>query len=535
MERRDFFKGMIASLAMAQTLPEIAAALSGHLANLRDDLAGSTDAAAYWSRVGDEFLLRSGLMHFNCGSIGATPRAIIEAYKSYIDVMETDPIAHAWSGYDGAQAEAVLDKARRFVGARTRSEMLLTRNTTEAMNLIASGIRWQSGDEVLTTDHEHAGGIICWLHMQQMAAIHLRQIHLPTPVTDKAEILQRIEDGITERTRVVSVSHVNTTTGLRMPLADIARITRPRGILLVADGAQAPGMLDVNVRDLGVDAYASSSHKWMLAPKGTGLLYIRGEASAQIRAMSASTGDGIQHGVYMAGGGTRNTPLMVAHGDTMDFHDIIGRQRVEARVLQLNRYLRDRLRPLPTLVPVSPEDPELASAMVSYAPVGTTVNRIASRLLDWGFRIKSTHYNSVYGDNSIEAQDQQVIRLSTHIFNNEEQIDKLVAALASATGAGSTAVTADEGEQPQAFEVGANYPNPFNANTQIHYELAHGGQIEVTVYNTKGQTIDVLASGWQEAGAHQLTWNAANQATGSYFYEVCAGAKRVVRKMVLLK
>ncbi|MDA0335147.1 MAG: T9SS type A sorting domain-containing protein [bacterium] len=128
-----------------------------------------------------------------------------------------------------------------------------------------------------------------------------------------------------------------------------------------------------------------------------------------------------------------------------------------------------------------------------------------------------------------------MIRLSTHIFNNEEQIDKLVAALASATGAGSTAVTAENGEQPQAFEVSANYPNPFNANTQIHYELAHSGQIEVTVYNTKGQTIDVLASGWQEAGAHQLTWNAASQATGTYFYEVCAGARRVVRKMVLLK
>jgi selenocysteine lyase/cysteine desulfurase len=535
MERRVFFKGLIASLAVAQTLPEIAAALSGYLSNLRDDLAGSTDATGYWRRVGDEFLLRSGRMHFNCGSIGATPRAIIEAYKSYIDVMETDPIAHAWSGFDGAAAEEVLDKARRFVGARTRSEMLLTRNTTEAMNLIASGIRWQSGDEVLTTDHEHAGGIICWLHMQHMAGIHVRQIHLPTPVTDKAEILQRIEDGISERTRVVSVSHVNTTTGLRMPLADIASITRPRGILLVADGAQVPGMLDVNVRDLGVDAYASSSHKWMLAPKGTGLLYIRGEASSQIRAMSASTGDGIRHGVYMAGGGTRNTPLMVAHGDTMDFHDIIGRQRVEGRVLQLNRYLRDRLQPLPTLIPVTPEDPELASAMVSYIPVGTTVNRIAGRLLDWGFRIKSTHYNSVYGDNSIVAEDQKVIRLSTHIFNDEAQIDKLVEALISATGAANTGVTSDTGERPRAFEVGSNYPNPFNANTQIHYELAHSGDIEVAIYNTKGQAIEVLASGWQEAGTHQLTWNATNQATGSYFYEVRAGAERVVRKMVLLK
>ena len=532
MERRNFLKGLAASLAVAQSLPEIAQALSSYLRDLSDNLAATPDADAYWSRVGEEFLLRTGRIHFNCGSIGATPRAIVEAHKAYLDRMEEDPYAHAWSGYEEARSEAVLDKAKDFIGARSRSEMLLTRNTTEAMNLVATGIRWEPGDEVLTTDHEHPGGILCWLHMQGMAGIRVRQIHLPTPTVDKAEILQRIEDGLTDRTRVVSVSHVNTTTGLRMPLAEIAAITRPRGILLVADGAQVPGMLDVNVRDLGVDAYASSSHKWMLAPKGTGLLYIRDEAASEIRPISASTGDGSHHAVYMANGGTRNTPLMVAHGDTMDFHDVIGRPRVEARVLQLNRYLRDRLRPLATLTPVTPEDPELASAMVSYIPTGKTVGQIYSQLADWGISIKQTGYNTVYGDNDLPRDGAKVIRLSTHIFNDEEQIDRLARALADATGT-STAV--GEGEKPRPAETGYNYPNPLNSSTQIRYQLPHAGEVEVAIYNTQGQTVEVLSSGWREAGAHQLTWEAAGHASGTYYYEVRTGAERMVRKMMLLK
>lgn len=534
MERRDFLKGLAATLAVAHSMPQIAEALTGYLQGLADDLAGTSDPAAYWGRVGEEFLLRQGRIHFNCGSIGLTPRAVVEAHKAYIDRLEDDPYPMTWSGWDDASSEASLTKARKFIGARENAEMLLTRNTSEAMNLIATGIRWEAGDEVLTTDHEHAGGIYCWLHMQRMADIRVKQIHLPTPVQDKAQILQLIEDGITDRTRVVSVSHVNTTTGLRMPLADIAAITRPRGILLVADGAQVPGMLDVNVRDLGVDAYASSSHKWMLAPKGTGLLYIRGQVSSQIRPISASTPNGSQHAVYMANGGTRNTPLMIAHGDTMDFHDVIGRQRVEERVLELNRYLREQLRPNATLVPVTPEDPELSSAMVAYIPQTTTVGNLYNQLHDWGISIKQTGYNAVYGDNDLPRDGKKVIRLSTHIFNDEAQIDQLVRALGDATGV-STSITGDAGERPRAFESGYNYPNPFNANTQIRYQLPSAGDVEVAIYNSQGQTLEVLNSGWQEAGAHQLTWNAANQASGTYFYEVRAGVQRLARKMVLLK
>ena len=127
-----------------------------------------------------------------------------------------------------------------------------------------------------------------------------------------------------------------------------------------------------------------------------------------------------------------------------------------------------------------------------------------------------------------------MIRLSTHIFNNEEQIDRLVRALGDATGV-STNISEAFGERPQAFESGYNYPNPFNSSTQIRYQLPRSSDVEVIVYNAKGQAVEVISSGWQEAGAKQLTWNATGQASGSYFYEVRSGAQRLVRKMVLLK
>ena len=533
MERRDFFKGLLASLAVAHTLPEIAQALSDYFAGLRADLASAPDDAAFWGRVESEFMLEPGLIHFNNGSIGAVPRPIVEAHKAYIERLETNPYAYTWSGFPDAKVAEATQKAADFLGA-SADEIYLTRNTTEGMNLVATGLHLEPGDEILTTDHEHAGGLVCWLHMAHLHGVRVRQIHLPTPVTSKDEILQLVEDGITPRTRVCSFSHLNTTTGLRMPMADIARITRPRDILLVCDGAQAPGMLDVDVRQLQVDAYASSSHKWMLAPKGSGILYVRKGAQDRIKPVSVFTGHGSYYAAYTGGGGTRNTPLLLAHGDTMDFHNLLGRPRVEARVRQLNAYLRQRLSGFPNLTAVTPEDPELSSAMVSYKIEGSTPSKLKSTLKSRGIAIKSTGYNWVVSGNPIPSESVSLMRLSTHIHNSEAQIDRLVDELGDILGV-STEVGMETGARPQSFAVEQNFPNPFNSSTRIEYQLPQADNVEVAVYNAKGQLVDVLRQGWRGAGRHQLTWDAAGRASGTYFYEVITSGNQLVRKMLLLQ
>ena len=129
------------------------------------------------------------------------------------------------------------------------------------MNAVATALKLRSGDEILTTNHEHSGGMICWQHLAREFGARVVCVELPAPVADKAQLLDRITSRITGRTRVCSLSHVDTLTGCVMPLADIAQITRPKGILLVCDGAQVPGMMNVDVKALGVDTYASSSHK----------------------------------------------------------------------------------------------------------------------------------------------------------------------------------------------------------------------------------------------------------------------------------
>jgi len=435
MQRRSFCKGLLASFALAQTVPEIAAALSAYLDGLRAALASAPGDGAYWGLVEDEFLLRPGVIHFNNGAIGATPRPVVEAYKAYLDRLETEPYSYVWSGFPDDKVAEAARKAAEFLGA-DHEEILLTRNTTEGMNLVAAGMRLEPGDEILTTDHEHAGGVMGWLHMQELHGVRVRQIHLPTPVTDKAQILQLVEDGITPRTRVCSFSHVLTTTGMQMPMADISRITRPKGILLVCDGAQAPGMLDVDVRQLGVDAYASSSHKWMLAPKGSGLLYVRKDVQDRVKPVSAFSGSGSRYAAYTGGSGTRNTPLLLAHRDTMEFHNLIGRSRIEARVRQLNGYLRQRLSAIPNLTPVTPADPELSSAIVSYSVRGPTPNQLRARLAERGIAVKGTQYNWVLPGNDIPQERVPLTRLSTHIHNSETKVDRLVEEIAKAVSEG---------------------------------------------------------------------------------------------------
>ena len=276
----------------------------------------------------------------------------------------------------GAQMEAVRAKAAEFLGA-TIDEMVVTQNTTEGMNSVATGLKLERGDEVLTTNHEHPGGLFCWDFLAKHHGVKVVPITMPAPVRDKAQFLELVERHLTPRTKVCSFQHVDTITGMQLPMADIAAITRPRGILLVCDGAQAPGMLDVDVKALGVDTYASSSHKWMLAPKGSGLLYIRKEVQDRIQPVLLYSG----YNVYTATSGTRDLPHILAHGVAMDFHNAIGRDRVEARCRELGTFLRERFGAIPSMKLLTPAQPELSSGLTSYSLSKGNHHEVYDRLI----------------------------------------------------------------------------------------------------------------------------------------------------------
>jgi len=530
MERRAFVKNVAASLAGLHLFSEVAHSLSDRLNALRVDLTAISDDAAYWARVREEFLLRPEIAHLNCGSIGATPRSVVEALTGYIRELEANPYAHTWSGFAEEPLDASRTQAAEFLGA-SPDEVAITRNTTEGMNLVGTGMQLQPGDEILTTDHEHPGGMFCWLHMAQQQGVRVVQMKMPAPPESTEQILQLVEDHLTPRTRIVSVSHVTTMTGLQMPLAGISAITRPRGILLVCDGAQAPGMLDVDVKALGVDVYASSSHKWMLAPKGSGLLYVAFEA--QDRVKPVSTHGGFWN--YSASSGTRNVAQVIAHGDTMAFHNTIGRQRIETRCRQLNAYLRQRLAEVESLELLTPADPALSSALVSYRVQVGNCNQIRKQLMqEHDVIVKPIPSNYVLADSEVQRESLNALRISTHIFNSEAQIDRLADLLIDILGK-TTAIQPDAGSRPRAVELGQNYPNPFNPSTHIQYELPEAGPVHLEVRNSKGQMVEVLVDEWQTAGTHEVSWQAGRQGSGTYFYRLQAEDVARTRKMSLVR
>ena len=430
MKRRTFVKSLTSSLAAVPLLPQLGSALTAQIQQLQTDLQDLTEPKSQWRRVHQEFLLNPDIVHLNCGSVGSVPRLVLDALDGYMRQLEGDPIHNTWGGL-GAGMETVRQRAAEFIGAEL-DETVITRNTTEGMNTIASGLQLQAGDEILTTNHEHGGGMICWQHMAKHHGVKIIQINMPAPVKDKAQILQLVEDHITPRTKVCSFSHIETVTGLQMPLAAIAQITRPKDILLICDGAQAPGMLDVDVKALGVDTYASSSHKWMLAPKGCGLLYIRKDAQQRIQPIFTHSG----YGVYSASSGTRSVAQILAHGVAMDFHNTIGRQRIEARCRQLNQLLRQRLAVISGLRLLTPDQPALSSGIVTFAidpDIGKN-SAIATQLYQEHNIVVKTVPGTYSVAGGIPQENYNALRFSTHIFNNERQIDRSTELLSAVIG-----------------------------------------------------------------------------------------------------
>jgi len=409
MQRRSFLHRMGAA-AVAPWLAEAARDLD----TLRNDLAAAPGDDAFWKEVRSRFLLRPGLVHMNSATIGATPRPVVSAFTDFLWEVESDPQASVFGAAGEQRMEDVRTRAAAFLGADP-DEVALMRNTTEGMNLIAQGLRLGPGDQILSTDHEHPGGSVCWEWLAEVSGAEVVRIPMPATVGSAEEVTELVERHLTPRTRVCSFSHVSTITGLVMPMAAIAEVTRPRDVLLACDGAQAPGMLDVDVHALGVDTYASSSHKWMLAPKGSGLLYVRREAQARVKPLTLRTG----YQVYTASGGTRSVAGILAHGVAMDFHDALGRDKVEARCRELRRHLREALARVDGVKIITPEQEALCGGILTISLERGDAGAVRSTLAeDYDVVLKrgSTQYNA--------------IRLSTHIFNDDSDIERAVGALA---------------------------------------------------------------------------------------------------------
>jgi selenocysteine lyase/cysteine desulfurase len=412
MERRSFL-ALLGSTALAW--PRSLEAFSRDL----EQGGGPTDET-FWERVREEFLIPRDRIYLNNGTLGPSPSVVVDAVAEHTRrVASTFPPGVDWEDLKGALGAFLNADPEGFV---------FPRNTTEAMSFVAQGLDLSSGEEILTTDHEHIGGLCPWELVAARKGVSLRKFPLPVPASSEGDLLRAVRNALSGQTRVLSLSHVTFTTGTVLPVQDVADLCRQEGITFVVDGAHPPGMMRVDLSSWKPDFYASSPHKWLLAPQGTGLLYLDEGWRTRLWPTLASGGwDDMALGAHRFNHlGTFDGSRMVGLLAAIQFLNTVGMDRIEARIRFLRGRLEEGIRGLPGVTVATPSAEALKAGMVAFSLEG--IDSLAlQRHLARTARVRTR----VIGE-----YDYGWMRLSTHLYNLPREVDDVLGLLEDATRAG---------------------------------------------------------------------------------------------------
>jgi isopenicillin-N epimerase len=346
-DRRAFlssFAGMAAlGTAGIPSSPEVCHDILSQLPDkLPDRALYDSNEEAYWSEVRKLFLIPEDEVYLNNGTVGSSPtpvlRAVFDGYRDAERLAQADPEDYPIWGY--AAWNQFRDPLAEFIGCK-RDELALVRNATEANSFIANGLDLKAGDEVVITDQEHPGGEHPWDLRAKRYGIVVKKVTLPRPVPDTATVLNLFNNAITPRTRVFFFSHITTVTGVVLPVKELSALARSKGILSAVDGAHVPGMMKLNVHDLGCDMYSASPHKWLQSPKGTGFLYVRDEVIDRLWNTIATEGwdDTKIRAERFQRIGSSNVPALCGLKASIEFANQIGLDRIETRHRKMADYI----------------------------------------------------------------------------------------------------------------------------------------------------------------------------------------------------
>jgi cysteine desulfurase / selenocysteine lyase len=422
--RRNFLRS--ATVLAALSLSEMQAmAASAQIKTDGKNIDENDDA--WWHNVRMMFPLSKDLTYLNNGTFGPSPYPVIEAVKA--GMMEND-----MNGQYGNWEDTVI-KLAKFVNA-TKEEIALTHNVTDGINIGCWGIPLQKGDEVIITTHEHSGNAMPWMNRQKLHGIVVRTY---TPAPTAAETLTRINDVISKKTRAIATPHIPCTQGQILPIKEICTLARDKKMFSIIDGAHGPGMIPLDLHDMGCDTYASCSHKWMLGPKGTGFLYIRKDFQDVLQTYTVGAGSDNgkwdlmttpattsdytpnAHRYYA---GTQSNGLYAGVIAAIDFIESIGAQNIYNRLKYLGKYTQDSLLAFGDKVElITPTEERSRSAVNGFRIKGVDFQKFCNMCSEKKIRIRGVNEN---GLNSL--------RVSTHIYNSKEEVDMLMEVVKKAIG-----------------------------------------------------------------------------------------------------
>lgn len=418
MDRRRFLASLIGCSALSiYTLNKVNAAIYQSITELNEKfIRDNAPDGVYWDALHNHFIFQDDLIMMNNGTVGPMPEPVFNTLVKYFKIQATNPFD--CYNYFPKKREEVRDKLAKFIGAAP-GEVVVNRNTTEGMNLIASGLDLKEGDEVLISSHEHPAGIHPWKMREKRYGIKVTEVPLGVPPKSVDEIIKSFQNAITSRTKVISISHTVYITGLIAPIKELSDLAHENGIFILADSAHGIGMLNIDVKTSGIDALASSPYKWLGAPTGCGLLYVRKGVQDRIWPSIASSGwDTHEDASRFETLGQRADPLIFSLGEALDFQNIIGKDRIERRIRTLAGYLKKELQSIPRVRLHTSTDPYLSGGLTAFSINGVDPERIVSFLRE--------KYNIVIRTIGRETDNTLGVRVSTNVYISFKHIDTLL-------------------------------------------------------------------------------------------------------------
>lgn len=367
------------------------------------------------------FLLKDDIIFLNHGSFGACPRPVFEKYQQWQRELEYQPVKFLGRRF-GSLMQASRRKTAAYLGT-SAANIVFVPNTTTGLNIVARSLTLSPGDEILTATHEYGALIRTWNNVCRWTGASFIQRPITLPVSDPDKLVDEIWAGVTDRTRVLFLSHITSATALRLPVEQLIERARERKIITIIDGAHVPGQIDLHLDSLGADFYAGNCHKWMMTPKGSAILFARPEMQHIIEPLITSWGNAScedSHFIQeLEFSGTTDIASYLAVPDAIDFMEEHDWKTVRSQCHQLVLYGREQLIAVTGRPPISDGSDTWLGQMIAQPLPALDGERLKSELYD---RFKIEIPINPFDDGFL-------IRISVQGYNTKAEIDALIEAL----------------------------------------------------------------------------------------------------------
>lgn len=378
-----------------------------------------------------KFLLRDDVIFLNHGSFGACPKPVFEENIRFQMLMESQPV-HFFTKILPEALKISRDFLTYYVGG-SKGELVYVQNSTQGVNIVARSLKFNAGDEILSCDHEYGACIKTWDFMCRKTGAKFVQVPISLPVSSPEEIVEKIWSGVTSKTKLIFLSHITSATALRLPVEEICRRAREKGILTLIDGAHVPGHLSLNLADFDPDFYVGNCHKWLCSPKGAGFLYVRKNVVDLLEPLVVSWGfesdKGIKGGSGYPSGSklvddneywaTRDYSAFLSVPGAIRFQKENNWEKVQSDCKKLVAETKRRVNELTGLPELYPSDYFFSLQMAVMQLPECDIMRVKSRLMDeFHIEVVVLRWNNI-----------PLMRVSAQAYTTQADMDALIHAL----------------------------------------------------------------------------------------------------------